>query len=108
MKDPALVVAGLLTLSAGTFAFRFSGPALRQRIHDFPPWASKLLEAAAVVLLAALVATTALTQGHGFAGLARPAGVLVGGVLAWRKAPFLVVVLTAAAVTAVLRLAGVP
>jgi branched-subunit amino acid transport protein len=107
MKDPTLVVAGMLTLSAGTFAFRFSGPALRQRV-TFPPWAERLLEAAAVVLLAALVATTALTKGHGFAGLARPAGVLAGGVLAWRKAPFLVVVLAAAAVTAVLRLLGVP
>jgi branched-subunit amino acid transport protein len=107
MKDPTLVVAGLLTLSAGTFAFRFSGPMLRRRVA-FPPWAERLLDAAAVVLLAALAATTALTQGHGFAGLARPAGVLAGGVLAWRKAPFLVVVLTAAAVTAVLRLAGVP
>jgi hypothetical protein len=34
-------------------------------------------------------------------------GVLVAGVLAWRKAPFLVVVLAAAAVTALLRLLGV-
>ena len=107
MKDTTLVVAGLLTLSAGTFAFRFAGPVLRERIA-FPPWASKLLEAAAVVLLAALVATTALTEGHGFAGPARPAGVLAGGVLAWRKAPFLVVVLVAAATTAVQRLLGVP
>ena len=107
MKDTPLVVAGLLTLSAGTFAFRFCGPVLRQRI-TFPPWAARLLEAAAVVLLSALAATTALTQGHGFAGLARPAGVLVGGVLAWRKAPFLVVVLAAAATTAMLRLLGVP
>ena len=107
MKDTTLVLAGLLTLSAGTFAFRFSGPVLRQRLA-FPPWANSLLEAAAVVLLAALVATTALTEGHGFAGPARPAGVLAGGVLAWRKAPFLVVVLAAAAVTAVLRLLGVP
>ncbi len=107
MKDTPLVVAGLLTLAAGTFAFRFAGPVLRQRIA-FPPWAERLLEAAAVVLLAALVATTALTKGHGFAGLARPVGVLVGGVLAWRKAPFLVVVLAAAATTAVLRLLGVP
>ena len=106
MKDTTLVVAGLLTLSAGTFAFRFAGPVLRERIA-FPPWASKLLEAAAVVLLAALVATTALTQGHGFPGFARPAGVLAGGVLAWRKAPFLVVVAAAAAVTALLRLLGV-
>ena len=107
MKDTTLVVAGLLTLSAGTFAFRFSGPVLRQRI-TFPPWAERLLEVGAVVLLAALAATTALTEGHGFAGPARPAGVLAGGVLAWRKAPFLVVVLAAAAVTAVLRLLGVP
>jgi branched-subunit amino acid transport protein len=106
VKDTTLVVAGLLTLSAGTFAFRFSGPVLRERIA-FPPWASKLLEAAAVVLLAALAATTALTKGHGFAGLARPAGVLVGGILAWRKAPFLVIVIAAAATAALLRLAGV-
>ena len=106
MRDTTLVVAGMLTLSAGTLAFRFSGPVMRERIA-FPPWAKRLLEVAAVVLLAALVATTALTQGHGFAGVARPVGVLVGGVLAWRKAPFLVVVLAAAAGTAVLRLLGV-
>jgi branched-subunit amino acid transport protein len=107
VKDPTLFAAGLVTLSAGTFAFRFAGPVLRQRIA-FPPRAERLLEVAAVVLLAALVATTGLTKGHGFAGFARPAGVLVGGVLAWRKAPFLVVVLAAAATTAVLRLLGIP
>ena len=59
-------------------------------------------------MLAALVATTALTKSHDFAGLARPAGVLFGGVLAWRKAPFLIVVIAAAGTTAVLRLLGVP
>ena len=107
MKDPTLFAAGLVTLSAGTFAFRFAGPMLRQRIA-FPPRAERLLEVAAVVLLAALVATTGLTKGHGFAGFARPAGVLAGGVLAWRKAPFLVVVLAAAATTAVLRLLRIP
>jgi branched-subunit amino acid transport protein len=107
VKDTTLVVAGMAILAAGTYAIRFSGQALRARI-TFPPRASKLLEAAATILLAALVATTALTQGHGFAGLARPAGVLVAGVLAWRRAPFLVVVIAAAAVTALLRLAGLP
>jgi branched-subunit amino acid transport protein len=107
VKDTTLVVAGMAVLASGTYAIRLAGPALRTRI-SFPPRAVKLLEAAAVVLLAALVATTALTEGHGLAGLARPAGVLAGGVLAWRRAPFLVVVLTAAAVTALLRLLGVP
>ena len=107
MKDTTLVVAGIITLSAGTLAYRLSGPAQRQRVA-FPPWAEHLLEAAAVVMLTALVAITALTKGHGFAGLARPAGVLAGGVLAWRKAPFLVVVIAAAGTTAVLRLLGLP
>jgi branched-subunit amino acid transport protein len=107
VKDTTLVVAGMAVLTAGTYAIRLAGPALRTRV-SFPPRAEKLLEAAAVVLLAALVVTTALTEGHGFSGLARPAGVLAGGLLAWRRAPFLVVVLTAAAVTALLRLLGVP
>jgi len=107
VKDGTLVMAGMATLAAGTYAFRSSGQLLRAKI-TFPPRAARLLEAAAVILLAALVATTALTEGHAFSGFARPAGVLVAGVLAWRKAPFLVVVLAAAAVTAVLRLAGVP
>jgi branched-subunit amino acid transport protein len=107
VKDTTLVVAGMATLAAGTWALRLSGQVLRARI-SFPPRATRLLEAAAVLLLAALVATTALTEGHGFSAFARPAGVLVAGALAWRKAPFLVVVLAAAAVTAGLRLAGLP
>ena len=106
MKDSTLVVAGLTTLTAGTYAFRLSGQLLRARI-TFPPRVAKLLEAAAVILLAALVATTALTEGHSLSGFARPAGVVVAGVLAWRKAPFLVVVLAAAGITALLRLLGV-
>jgi hypothetical protein len=67
----------------------------------------RLLTTGAAVLLATLVATSALLQGHEFAGWARPAGVLVGGVLAWRRVPFGLVVLAAAATTALLRLAGV-
>jgi len=107
VKDTTLLIAGMATLSAGTLAFRLCGPLLRERL-TVPSWAEKLLETAAVILLAALVATTALTQGHAFAGPSRPAGVLVGGLLAWRRVPFLVVVLAAAATTAILRLLGVP
>lgn len=99
-----LILSAMLTLAVGTFVFRLVGPLLRSRV-EFPPLARRLLETAAVVLLTALVATSALTQGHGFAGYARPAGVAVGGLLAWRKAPILVVVIAAAATTALLRLA---
>lgn len=101
---PAL--AAMLALAGGTFLLRLSGPALRARV-GFPERVEKTLEASAVVLLAALAATAALTEAQDTAGLARPLGVLAGGVLAWRKAPFLVVVLAAAGVTALLRLGGV-
>ncbi|MEU0210748.1 AzlD domain-containing protein [Streptomyces canus] len=99
-------VAMILALAVGTYAFRLVGPALHGRV-ELPERVQELLGAGAVVLLVALLATGALTEGGGFAGWARPAGVLVGAVLAWRRAPFVVVVLGAAAATAVLRAVGV-
>ena len=100
------LVAGGLLLAAGTYGFRAVGPALRSRV-TFPARAERLLAAASVVVLTALMAVMALTQGHHLAGYTRPVGVVVGAVLAWRKAPFLVCVLAAAAVTALLRLGGI-
>lgn len=106
MSPPTLVLATVV-LGVGTYAFRVSGPLLRSRI-TLSAEVERLMAVAAVVLLTALVATATLVQGHGFAGVARLVGVAVGGVLAWRRAPFVVVVLAAAATTAVLRLLGVP
>jgi branched-subunit amino acid transport protein len=101
---PLLAIAAL---AAGTYAFRLTGPAFRHRLR-IPGRLQRLLTVASAVLLTALVATAALTEGHGFAGWARPAGVLAGGALAIRRMPFPVVVVAAAATTAVLRLSGVP
>ncbi|MGW5054601.1 AzlD domain-containing protein [Actinokineospora sp. NPDC004072] len=97
----------ILVLAAGTFAFRFGGVLLRDRL-TFSDRVKELLATSAVVLLFALVATSALAKGQDFAGWALPAGVLVAGVLAWRKVPFAVVVVAAALTTALLRLAGLP
>jgi branched-subunit amino acid transport protein len=107
MTNTPLLLVGIGVLAIGTFSLRFAGPALRSRF-EVPERAQQLLAAAAIVLLTALVATAALTEDHGPAGIARPAGVLVGGVLAWRKAPFVLVVVAAAATAAGLRLLGVP
>lgn len=96
----------VLILAAGTYGFRLAGPVLRDRLH-VPPVAERMLAMATVALLTALAVTAALTEGGGFAGWARPAGVAVGTVLALRRAPFVAVVLTAAATTALLRLVGV-
>jgi branched-subunit amino acid transport protein len=100
-------VPALIALALGTYLFRLAGPVLRRRVR-LPGRLHGLLSSAAVVLLIALAATSALVQGHSFAGWARPAGVAAGGVLAVRRAPFPVVVIAAAATTAVLRLCGVP
>ncbi|MGJ5833591.1 AzlD domain-containing protein [Streptomyces ossamyceticus] len=99
------VVVAMLVLAAGTYALRLTGPLLHGRV-EVPARVRELLAAAAVVLLVALLATGALTESGGFAGWARPAGVLVGGVLAWRRAPFAVVVLGAAVTAGVLRAVG--
>ncbi|GGN29778.1 branched-subunit amino acid transport protein [Actinoplanes campanulatus] len=101
-----MLITAILILAAGTYAIRLSGVVLRDRL-ELSESLQRLLPMSAAALLAALAGTAALMAGSEFAGFARPAGVLAGGLLAWRKAPFVVVVVVAAAVTALLRLAGV-
>ncbi|MGV9415231.1 AzlD domain-containing protein [Nocardia sp. NPDC003693] len=100
------LLLGAFALALGTFAFRFAGPALRNRVK-VSPRVVKLLEIASVVLLTALVVTTLMPARHTEIGFALPAGVLVATALAWRRAPLLVVILAAAFVTAGLRFLGV-
>jgi branched-subunit amino acid transport protein len=102
-----VTLTAVLVLAAGTYAFRLAGPLLRDRLK-LSDRVKLLMSTSATVLLFALVATSTLTKGQGFAGVALPVGVLVGGVAAWRKAPFVVVVVLAAVTTAALRFAGVP
>jgi len=97
----------VLALAAGTYLLRLSGVLLRGRV-SVPARVERYLDLGATALLVALVATAALTDGDGFAGWARPAGVLVGAVAAWRRVPFVLVVVLAAATTAALRYLGVP
>jgi branched-subunit amino acid transport protein len=101
-----MLIAAILTLAVGTYTMRLGGVVLRDRL-ELSDQLQRLLPMAAAALLAALALTAALMEGTGFAGLARPAGVAVGALLAWRRAPFVVVVLAAAATAALLRLAGV-
>ena len=96
----------IVALAGITYGLRIVGPLSRDRV-TLPPGATVLFADAAAVLLLALAATSALMNGHDFAGWARPAGVAVAVLLAARRAPFPVVVLAAACTTALLRLAGV-
>ncbi|GLY50949.1 AzlD domain-containing protein [Lentzea sp. NBRC 102530] len=98
-------VTAVLILAAGTFAIRIAGPLLRDRV-TLPDKVRDLISASATVLLFALVAVSALTNGKSFGGWALAAGVAVGGLAAWRKLPFVAVIVLAAATTAGLRLLG--
>lgn len=102
-----MLILAVAALAVGTYTMRLAGVVLRERLELSEP-VQRLLPAAATSLLAALALTAAVAEDAAFAGWARPAGVAVGALLAWRRAPYVLVVLAAAATAALLRLAGVP
>ena len=102
-----MLAAAILALAVGTYTMRLGGVVLRERL-ELSASAQRLLPMSAAVLLTALAATATLTEGAGFVGPARPVAVAVGALLAWRRMPFVVVVVAAAGTAALLRLAGVP
>jgi len=102
----AALLLAIGVLAAGTYGFRITGTTLQSRL-TLSARTQRAMTAASVIMLVALVATASLLDGHAFVGWARPAGVAAGGLLAWRRAPLVAVVLTAAGVTAGLRLIGV-
>ncbi len=99
------ILGAVAFLSVGTYAFRWAGPALPERFTGSSR-AQQLVNDAAVLLLAGVMATTAVTQDTGFSGPARVLAVAAAGLLAWRGAPFIVVIALAATVAALCRLAG--
>lgn len=102
-----LVLAGIVLLAVGTYAIRFAGYRLGSRMSMSPRVRAMLSDAATVLLLSVAV-TTALFEGSQFSGIARVVGVLFAVFLAWRRAPLILIILGAAAMTALLRYLGVP
>lgn len=102
-----LVIAGIVVLSLGTWLMRFGGAKLGSRMALSERSQAMLSDAATTLLFAVALATT-LYSGTSFAGMARLCGVAVAVLLAWRKTPLIIVIIAAAAVTAGLRLLGVP
>lgn len=105
MTGAPVLLAATLGLAAGTFALRLAGGMLRARV-ELSERVDALLAQGAAVLMTATVATAALLDGREPAGVARTAGVVVAGVLAWYRAPVVVVLLGAAGTTAALRALG--
>lgn len=101
------LIAAVLFLATGTLALRLAGPLLRSRL-ELTARLQALIATSVATLFCALITTSALLGPDGFAGIARPTAVAVAGALAYKRAPFVVVVLAAAATAATLRLLGLP
>jgi branched-subunit amino acid transport protein len=93
----------LLGLTAGTYGLKAAGPLLLGD-RPLPTTVTRLARLLPAALLAALVAVSTLGQDRHLEVDARLVGLLGAAVALWRRAPFVVVVLVAAAATAVTRL----
>jgi uncharacterized membrane protein len=102
-----LFIAGMAILSLGTYLMRLGGAKLGSRLA-LSERSQALLSDAATVLLFSVALATTFYEGEHFAGMARVLGVGFAVFLAWRKMPLIVVIIAAAVVTALLRLAGLP
>ena len=90
---------------AGCYLLKLAGYLVPARLLDGPR-TRRVVELLPVALLAALVVVEAIADGRhlDFNG-DRLAGVAAGGIAVWRRAPFIVVIVVAGAVAALLRLA---
>ncbi len=105
MADITLFIVGMAILSAGTYLMRLGGAKLGSRLA-LSERSQALLSDAATVLLFSVALATTFYEGEHFAGMARVLGVGFAVFLAWRKMPLIVVIISAAVITALMRLAG--
>jgi branched-subunit amino acid transport protein len=92
----------VLGLAAAAYAFKFLGLVVLGS-RPLPDALERCLALVPAALLSALVVQGTLTAGQDLVLDERAAGVGVAVVLAWRRAPFIVIVTAAALTTALLR-----
>ena len=90
-------------VGVATMVFKASGPVLLGR-RELPPRVNSVVEVLAPAMLAALVVTQTLGGDRELIFDERLAGVVVGGIAVWLRAPLVVVMGAAAATAAVIRL----
>ncbi|MCE0495846.1 AzlD domain-containing protein [Vibrio salinus] len=100
------IITGIALLAVGTYLFRLAGPVLGRRFH-FPETIKAITSELSTVLLFSVAVISTIFDGNLYAGHAHVAGVLIAAVFAYRKMPFLIIVLSAAFITAILRALGI-
>jgi uncharacterized membrane protein len=95
----------VLATIVGCYLFKVGGYLVPARVLD-RPGVRRVVELLPVALLAALVVVEAIANGrHVDLDGPRLAGLAVGAVAVWRRAPFIVIIVVAAATAGLLRLA---
>jgi len=97
------VIAALIA-SALVYSWKLIGYLIPERF--LTPAVKAFTERVTIALLAALVVTQAFADGQLLVLDARFPALVIAGVLLWLRAPFIIVVIVAAAVAAGLRLLG--
>lgn len=95
----------IAVLAVGTLALKATGPVAAAG-SELPPRLRTLVELLPAALLAALVANQTVADGASMTVDARVPGVAVAALAVALRAPFALVVLLGAGVTALVRLAG--
>jgi branched-subunit amino acid transport protein len=93
----------IAVVGIATMAFKASGPLLLGR-RELPPRVNAVVEVLAPAMLAALVVTQTVGGDRELVLDERLAGVLVGAVAIWLRAPLIVVMVVAAATAGLIRL----
>ncbi|GAA0334141.1 AzlD domain-containing protein [Morganella psychrotolerans] len=102
MPDTLSILTGIALLAVGTYVMRASGALLSGRF-SVSSHVKNLLSMGAIVILFAVAVTMTIFSGQELSDWPKIAGVAVAGLLTWYKKPFLLIVLAAAVVTALLR-----
>jgi branched-subunit amino acid transport protein len=93
----------LLVLAAATYALKAIGPLVLGGDRQLPALVDRAAMLLPVPLLAALVAASTVVDDRAVVIDARLAGLAVAALALWRQLPFVVVILLAAATTAIVR-----
>lgn len=93
----------IVVVGAATMLFKASGPVLLGQ-RQLPPRVAAVVAVLAPAMLAALVVTQAVAGDHELVLDERLAGIAAGGAAIALRAPLVVVMVVAAAVTALIRL----
>ncbi len=96
---------GSFVLATGTYCLMAAAPLLLGAT-ELPDRLRRFVDAAPAALLAALAAVATFAAGDALVIAARAAGLLAAGIALWRRAPFVLVVVIASAVTALFRALG--